>query len=116
MVKQRRFHQVTRRGAQSLSAVCLSAFLVFGNAVSAFGNDTPRAKSRKASSSASKSGEVASENTGDAAKSETASATPSQPRKSVFRKVGEPFVVSTADAPQTSTTPQQTPAQRDATR
>jgi outer membrane protein len=122
MVKQRRFHQVTRRGAQSLSAVCLSAFLVFGNAVSAFGNDTARAKSRRASSaapSAPKGVEAASEKTGDAAKSETASATPAQPRKSVFRKVGEPFVVSTAattDAPQTTTPQQQTPAQRDATR
>src|SRR4051812_44528312 len=119
MVKQRRFHQVTRRGAQSLSAVCLSAFLVFGNAVSAFGNDTARAKSRRASSDAppaSKGGEFPSEKTVDAAAApETAAATPTQPRKSVFRKVGEPFVVSTADSPQTTTT-QQTPAQRDATR
>jgi HAE1 family hydrophobic/amphiphilic exporter-1 len=113
MVKQRRFHQVTRRGANALSVACLSAFLVFGNAVSAFGNDTPRAKSRKASPDASKGVEVAAEKT-DAAKAETASATPAQPRKSVFRKVGEPFLVSTAGEPQT--TQQQTPAQRDATR
>jgi HAE1 family hydrophobic/amphiphilic exporter-1 len=124
MVKQRRFHQVTGRSANALSAVCLSAFLVFGNAVSAFGNDTAaaRAKSRRTSpntSAASKSNE-ADAKTADAPKDETASATPAQPRKSVFRKVGEPFVVSTAataDAPQTSTTTQQqTPAQRDATR
>ena len=114
MVKQRRFNQVTRRGANALSAVCLSAFLVFGNAVSAFGNDTARSKSRKVSPNASKGGEVAAEKTDADAKAETASATPAQPRKSVFRKVGEPFVVSTAAEPQT--TPQQTPAQRDATR
>jgi outer membrane protein len=127
MVKQRRLHQATRQSANALSAVCLSAFLVFGNAVSAFGNDTAsaRAKSRRTSpnaSAATKRGEAAAEKTADTAantaevpKDETASAPVAQPRKAVFRKVGEPFVVSTADAPQTSTQ-QQTPAQRDATR
>lgn len=123
MVKQRRFHQVTGRSANALSAVCLSAFLVFGNAVSAFGNDTAsaRASSRRPSPNAPaapKSNEAAEAKSADAPKDETASATPAQTRKSVFRKVGEPFVVSTAstaDAPQT-TTQQQTPAQRDATR
>jgi HAE1 family hydrophobic/amphiphilic exporter-1 len=116
MVKQRRFHHVTRQGAKALPAVCLSAFLVFGNAVSAFGNDSAatRAKSRASSAKA------AAEKAAEAPKDETASATPSpatRPSKSVFRKVGEPFVVSTAGEPQTSTTQQQqTPAQRDATR
>ena len=120
MVKQRRSHQSTRQGANALSAVCLSAFLVFGNAVSVFGNDTAasRAKSRRTSpNTAAKSNEASVEKSSDAAASETASATPApstQPSKSVFRKVGEPFVVSTAAEPQS--TPQQTPAQRDATR
>lgn len=124
MVKQRRSHQSTRQGANALSAICLSAFLVFGNAVSVFGNDsaTSRAKARRTSpnAAASKSNEAAAEKSSDAVASETASATSTpvaQPRKNVFRKVGEPFVVSTAAAPQTPTTPQQqTPAQRDATR
>jgi outer membrane protein len=126
MVKQRRFHQVTRQGAKALSVTCLSAFLVFGNAVSAFGKDTAsaRAKSRTASpkASADSKRKETADNPAEAPKDETASATSTsdtQPRKSVFRKVGEPFVVSTAattDAPQTSTTQQQTPAQRDATR
>lgn len=122
MVKQRRIHQVTGRSANALSAVCLSAFLVFGNAVSAFGNDTAsaRARSRRPSPNASaapKSNEAADAKTAEAPKDETASATPAQTSKSVFRKVGEPFVVSTAGEPQTSTTQQQqTPAQRDATR
>ena len=125
MVKQRRFHQVTRQGAKALSVTCLSAFLVFGNAVSAFGNDTAsaRAKSRTTSpkASANSKRKETADNSAEAPKDETASATSTsdtQPRKSVFRKVGEPFVVSTAattDAPQTSTQ-QQTPAQRDATR
>src|SRR5215212_9169617 len=123
MVKQRRSHQSTRQGANALSAVCLSAFLVFGNAVSAFGNDSAasRAKSRRTSpNTPAKSNEGASEKSPDAASSETASAASApvaQPRKSVFRKVGDPFVVSTAGEPQTATTTQQqTPAQRDATR
>src|SRR3954462_973050 len=99
MVKQRRSNQLTRRGANALSAVCLSAFLVFGNAVSVFGNDTAasRAKSRRTSpNTTAKSNDTAAEKSADAAASETASATSTpveQPRKSVFRKVGEPFVV-----------------------
>jgi HAE1 family hydrophobic/amphiphilic exporter-1 len=93
--------------------------------VSVFGNDSAasRAKSRRTSpntAAATKSNDTAAEKTADAPKDETASATPesvSQTRKSVFRKVGEPFVVSTYAAPQTpTTTQQQTPAQRDATR
>ncbi|HKG13802.1 MAG TPA: TolC family protein [Pyrinomonadaceae bacterium] len=93
--------------------------------MSVFGNDSAasRAKSRRTSpntAAAPKSNDTAAEKSSDAAASETASATStpvSQPRKPVFRKVGEPFVVSTYAAPQTSTTPQQqTPAQRDATR
>src|SRR5215218_5049319 len=123
MVKQRRSHQLTRQGANALSAVCLSAFLVFGNAVSVFGNDSAasRAKSRRTSPNAAaapKGKEASTERGSDAASSEPASATSTpvvQPRKSVFRKVGEPFVVSTAAEPQ-STPPAQTPAQRDATR
>src|SRR3712207_4035164 len=121
MVKQRRPNQLTRRSAEALSAACLSAFLVFGNAVSVFGNDTAasRAKSRRTSpNTTAKSSDAATEKSTDAASSETASATPApdaQPRKAVFRKVGEPFVVSTAAEPQ-STPRQQTPAQRDATR
>jgi outer membrane protein TolC len=122
MVKQRRFHQPSSRGANAVTAACLSAFLVFGNAVSAFGNasaDT-RARSRAASrgAAAPKGNEAAADKSHATSKSEsgeTASATPAQPRKSIFKKVGEPFVVSTADAPQTQTQ-QQTPAQRDATR
>lgn len=121
MVKQRRPNQLTRRSANALSAVCLSAFLVFGNAVSVFGNDSAasRAKSRRTSpNTTAKSNDAAAEKSSDAAASETASST--QPRKNVFRKVGEPFVVSTAAEPQSTprqtTQPQQTPAQRDATR
>jgi outer membrane protein len=123
MVKQRRSHQTTRQAANALSAVCLSAFLVFGNAVSAFGNAPAdsRAKSRPASpngAAASKRKEPAEAKADDDSKAETANAetaAATQPRKAVFKKIGDPFVVSTADAPQTSTTPQ-TPAQRDATR
>ena len=120
MVKQRRFHQVTRQGAKALSAACLSAFLVFGNAVSAFGNAgaDSRAKARRPSPNtpAAPKREESAADTSEAPKAETASATPTQPRKSIFKKVGEPFVVSTAGEPQTTTTQQQTPAQRDATR
>ncbi|HEV7893128.1 MAG TPA: TolC family protein [Pyrinomonadaceae bacterium] len=88
--------------------------------MSVFGNDTAasRAKSRRTSpNTTAKSNDTAAEKSPDADASETASATSTpvvQPRKSIFRKVGEPFVVSTAAEPQT--TPQQTPAQRDATR
>src|ERR1051325_2386232 len=101
MVKQRRFHQVTRQGAKALPAVCLSAFLVFGNAVSAFGNDTAAARAKSRASSA----KAATEKTAEAPKDETASATPApttQPRKAIFRKIGEPFVVSTAGETETT--------------
>ncbi|HVF41890.1 MAG TPA: TolC family protein [Pyrinomonadaceae bacterium] len=90
--------------------------------MSVFGNDAAasRAKSRRTSPStaAPKSKDASAEKSSDAAASETASATPApstHPGRGVFRKVGEPFVVSTAAEPQT-TPRQQTPAQRDATR
>jgi HAE1 family hydrophobic/amphiphilic exporter-1 len=43
MLKQRRPNTTARKAATSLSAACLSAFLVFGNAVSAFGNTSASA-------------------------------------------------------------------------
>jgi HAE1 family hydrophobic/amphiphilic exporter-1 len=114
-----------------LSATCLSAFLVFGNAVSAFGKTTADANSRtKASPSkspeTSKRKDVSHSAAPDDAKTE---ATPdagtkivkTAAHKPVFTKIGEPFVVTTAGAQQTSPqtppgTQTQTPAQTDATR
>ena len=92
MVKLSRSNEAGRSNVPALASISLSALLVFGNAVSAFGN-TPAEKKVK----------------------------PAQPTKPVFTRVGEPFVVETAAAepqstPRQQTPPPQTPAQRDATR
>jgi outer membrane protein len=131
MLKQHRPIESTRKKTSMLSATCLSAFLVFGNAVSAFGKTTADANSRtKASPSkspeTSKRKDVSHSAAPDDAKTE---ATPdagtkivkTAAHKPVFTKIGEPFVVTTAGAQQTSPqtppgTQTQTPAQTDATR
>jgi HAE1 family hydrophobic/amphiphilic exporter-1 len=122
MVKQRRSIDVKRRAAVLLPSTCLSALLVFGNAVSAFGNVAASAKSRTKAATASpsepngrKRKEAAARRTPDKSKAEAAAESGQQPSadRPVFTKVGEPFVVETAAVRQSSA---QTPAQRDATR
>ncbi|MDT7690343.1 MAG: outer membrane protein [Acidobacteriota bacterium] len=95
MVKQSRSYQIKRSTLALLPSTCLSALLIFGNAVSAFGNTPARAKSRAKAVPA------------------PSAETKTEAVKSPFTKVGEPFVVETAALQQSST---QTPAQRDATR
>jgi outer membrane protein len=117
MVKQRRSNDVKRRKAVILSSTCLSALLVFGNAVSAFGNAS-RAKATSSSPSepnGSKRKEAAARRAPDESKDDTAVEQDRRTSagKSVFKKVGDPFVVETAGLQQSSA---QTPAQRDATR
>jgi HAE1 family hydrophobic/amphiphilic exporter-1 len=87
MVKLSLSTEAGRRNLPAFASISLSALLVFGNAVSAFGNTPAETKVK-----------------------------PARPAKSVFTRVGEPFVVATAAAEPQSTPPQQTPAQRDATR
>lgn len=144
MHKQTRPFEPARGGSKALCAICLSAFLIFGNALSAFGKaaaaDTPRAKAANSSASdkagaktspspVDKSAPNADKSTSPADKSEgEAKAAPSsQPTaktraaRPVFKKIGEPFVVSTADSAQSSTQNPTTPPstqnpQTDATR
>jgi len=117
MLKQHRFHVSKGRGVWPLASICLSAFLVFGNAVSAFGNaNASRSKAKRASTSAASRNKAAKaqpasgEASGEVAAQPTVKTSAPKP---AFTKVGEPFVVATADFRQSST---QTPAQRDATR
>jgi HAE1 family hydrophobic/amphiphilic exporter-1 len=115
MLKQHRFHVATARGVSALASISLSAFLVFGNAVSAFGN-APRPKTKRASASATKKSKAEkAQPASDVASLEVAAQPTEKTRapKTVFKKMGDPFVVATADFSQSST---QTPAQRDATR
>jgi outer membrane protein len=138
MLKQDRSNQSAQRVATSICAACLSAFLVFGNAVSAFGNAgasaNPRDKasaSRTAEASKRKetSDSAATDAKNDAAETKSAAspdstkASKTAARKPAFTKIGDPFLVATADAPQSQTSPRtppgtqsQTPAQTDATR
>ena len=102
MVKQSRSINSGRRAAAFIPSTFLCALLVFGNVVSAFGN-TPTGRRARAKSAPAATKEAPRT-------SETAQ--PAGRGKSVFSKVGEPFVVETAQ--QSSTPP--TPAQRDATR
>src|SRR5215207_2389811 len=88
MVKQSRSINAGKRAVALIPSTFLCALLVFGNVVSAFGN-VPTGRKARAKQPAVKA-------------------------RTVFTKVGEPFVVETAAVPQS--TPAQTPAQRDATR
>jgi outer membrane protein len=137
MPKHTRFFKLARKGSAAMCATCLSAFLVFGNAVSAFGNaaasDNSRAKATN-DSATDTGGAKPSASPVNASSGEAKSKPAAQPtakvggRKPVFRKtserkIGEPFVVSTSNSQQSSTqTPatqppsSQTPAQTDATR
>src|SRR5256714_1177451 len=126
MLNQHRSYTSAGKPATSVSAACLSAFLVFGNAVSAFGNAAASANSRSKAPTAKtpapnvdKRKDVSTQPAPDDAKGGATPESKTKPTasKSVFRKVGEPFVVTTADAEQSSTqTPTQTPTQTDATR
>jgi outer membrane protein len=108
MVKQSRSLEA-RRGARAvLPSACLSALLVFGNAVSAFGNAPSGTKSRARKPAATRHAPAEPK-----AEPSAESAQPATTAKPVFTKMGEPFVVETAALQQSST---QTPAQRDATR
>jgi len=107
MVKQSRSINTRKRAQALLPSTFLCALLVFGNAVSAFGNVPASRKARAKSAPAS---------TKETPQPSASAAEPAQPTgkgKSVFTKVGEPFVVETAAVQQSST---QTPAQQDATR
>jgi outer membrane protein len=107
MVKQSRSLNAGKRPAASLPSTFLCALLVFGNAVSAFGNVPAGRKARAKSEPAStKEAPRPSEETAE-------SAQPTSRPRPVFTKVGEPFVVETAAA---LTPSAQTPAQQDATR
>jgi outer membrane protein len=113
MVKLSRSLDARRRASAVLASTSLSALLVFGNAVSAFGNvpagAKPRAKSARRATPA---------RTAPAESKPSAETTqPPTAARPVFTRVGEPFVVETAAAVAQSTPPQQTtPAQTDATR
>lgn len=120
MLKQHRPNVATRRGPHALISASLSALLIFGNVVLAFGSahvlNDPRPKVKRASSStAEKSKAQKSKPAVGESKEEVAAQTSDNPsaHRAVFRKEGEPFVVDTDVMPQSST---QTPAQRDATR
>lgn len=108
----------------ALCVTCLSAFCAFGNAVSVFGKTAPPASGNSRRKNAAKapaksSRTSATEGAGTESGAGSASAAEAQAR-AVFKKVGEPFVVTTADArPQATpppSTPPRTPAQTDATR
>jgi hypothetical protein len=101
MVKQSRSINSGKRAAAHITSTFLCALLVFGNVVSAFGN-TPTGRKARAKSAPAATKEAP----------RTSEAAQPAKGKSVFTKIGEPFVVETA---QQSSTPQ-TPAQRDATR
>ena len=106
MVKQSRSINTGKRAAALIPSTFLCALLVFGNVVSAFGNVPARRKARaKSQPAATKEAPRPSETAAEAAEALGKA-------KPVFTKVGEPFVVETA---QQSPTPQ-SPAQRDATR
>jgi HAE1 family hydrophobic/amphiphilic exporter-1 len=114
MVKQSRSIKAGRRNAAAvLPSTCLSALLIFGNAVSAFGNTPAGAKPRAKSATARRATAARAAESKPEAAAE-APQTPA-PARAVFTRVGEPFVVETAAA-EPQSTPQQTPAQRDATR
>lgn len=105
MVKQSRSINTGKRAAALIPSTFLCALLIFGNVVSAFGNVPSGRKARAKSAPApAKEAPRTSEGTAETSR-------PAGSGKSVFTKVGEPFVVETAQ--QSST---QTPAQRDATR
>ena len=112
MVKLSQSLDARRRASAVLASTSLSALLVFGNAVSAFGNTPSGVKTRSKSAAARKA--TPARTAPAESKPEAAAATtqPSGKAKPIFTRVGEPFVVETA---QQSSTPQ-TPAQRDATR
>jgi outer membrane protein len=143
MHKQTRPFEPARGGSKALCAVCLCAFLIFGNALSAFGKasaaDTPRAKSANSSANDKAGAKTSpspvdkpapnadkSASPADKSSDEAKAAPSSQPSaktraaRPAFRKIGEPFVVSTADGPQSSTQNPSTPStpnpQTDATR
>ena len=115
MLKQRSFQRATRKGVSTLSAICLSAFLVFGNAVSAFGNHAATRGGSKARASKSDARKASPASTpADESKTATADESKTSPnvkttRKSVFKTEGEPFVVSTSEPQQTPTPRQNTP-------
>src|SRR5579885_1362666 len=138
MPKQDRSNQSAPGVATSLPAACLSAFLIFGNAVSAFGNTTAKANPRDKASAAKtadankrketsdraatgdKNGSAETKNasTNDSAKTAKADA-----RKPAYTMIGDPFLVAATAAPQSQPSPRtppgtqsQTPAQTDATR
>src|SRR5947209_9355402 len=109
MHKDTRPFEPARRSYRALCAACLSAFLVFGNAVSAFGNaaapDDSRAKAADARASDKTSDKASAKPAASPADASTGEAkgTPSprpaaktNARKPLFRKIGEPFLVSTA--------------------
>jgi outer membrane protein len=103
MVKQSRSINTGKRAVALIPSTFLCALLVFGNVVSAFGNVSTGRKARARSAPAP---------TKNAPRSSDGTTETGQPTgRKVFTKVGEPFVVETAQ--QSST---QTPAQRDATR
>lgn len=110
MVKQSRSINAGKRAAALIPSTFLCALLVFGNVVSAFGNVPTGRKARaKSASAATKEAPSSSENNAE-------SAQPTGKPRPVFTKVGEPFVVETAQQSTTRTPAPQTPAQRDATR
>jgi outer membrane protein len=107
MLTPRRFSAVIKKSTNILAVTGLSAVFVFGNTVSAFGNNSKgtRNASARAKARAVKPSAAPQQSAGGA----QAEKSPT-PEKSPFRKTGEPFLVLTAE------TQTQTPAQRDATR
>src|SRR5829696_8094317 len=90
MVKQSRSINAGKRAAALVPSTFLCALLVFGNVVSAFGNVPTGRKARAKSAPApTKEAPRASGNNAE-------SAQPTGKARPVFTKVGEPFVVETA--------------------
>src|SRR5215210_5822172 len=97
MVKQSRSINKGKRAAGLIPSTFLCALLVFGNAVSAFGNVPARRKAR------AKSAPVSTKEAPRPSEITAESAQPVSKGQSVFTKIGEPFVVETAAVRQSST-------------
>lgn len=105
MVIERQLEGATRKFLFTLSVSVLAAFFVFGNVVSAFGKTGAANNPRRRAAAIRK--------TAKGSKPAVSQPAPGE----VARQDREPFLVSTAGAPQTQATPPpQTPAQRDAQR
>ncbi len=105
MLTPRRFSAVIKKSTNIVAVTGLSAVFVFGNTVSAFGNNSKPARSgnTRAKAKSTKPATAPQPASAQPVVAESAPAAKS-PAASPFRKTGEPFLVLTADTqPQTPT-------------